>query len=62
MQIVTSFGTMWARKSENIDKVPGSKKGGKGVYIQGCVYSVRWLDACVCWKGKHRAEVARSEA
>ena len=33
MQIVTSYGTMWARNPENIKKVPGSRNGGKGVYI-----------------------------
>jgi hypothetical protein len=33
MQIVTSYGTMWARNPENIKKVPSSRNGGKGVYI-----------------------------
>lgn len=33
MQIVTSYGTMWARNTKNIKLIPGSKKGGKGVYI-----------------------------
>ncbi len=32
-RVVTSYGTMWARNSENIRKIPSSKKGGKGVYI-----------------------------
>ncbi len=33
MQIVTQYGTMWARNTENINLIPRSKKGGKGVYI-----------------------------
>jgi len=33
MQIVGQYGTMWARNVENIAKIPGSKKGGKGVYV-----------------------------
>lgn len=33
MQIVTQYGTMWARNAENIGKIPGSRKGGLGVYI-----------------------------
>ena len=33
MQIVTSYGTMWARNPANIRKVPSSRNGGKGVYI-----------------------------
>jgi hypothetical protein len=33
MQIVTGYGTMWARNSENIAKIPGSREGGLGVYI-----------------------------
>src|SRR6267143_3215758 len=33
MQIVSSYGTMWARNTKNIRRIPGSKEGGKGVYI-----------------------------
>jgi hypothetical protein len=33
MQIVTKYGTMWARNAENIAKIPSSSKGGLGVYI-----------------------------
>jgi hypothetical protein len=33
MQIVTHYGTMWARNAENIAKIPSSRKGGLGVYI-----------------------------
>ena len=33
MQIVTSYGTMWARNTKNIRRIPGSGEGGKGVYI-----------------------------
>jgi hypothetical protein len=33
VQIVTQYGTMWARNAENIAKIPGSKNGGLGVYI-----------------------------
>ena len=33
MQIVTRYGTMWARNAENIAKIPGSSDGGLGVYI-----------------------------
>jgi hypothetical protein len=33
MRIVRQYGTMWARNAENIDKIPSSKKGGRGVYI-----------------------------
>jgi hypothetical protein len=32
MQIVTQYGTMWARNAENIDQIPDGKKG-RGVYI-----------------------------
>jgi hypothetical protein len=34
MQIITKYGTMWARNSMNIRRIPTSKQdGGKGVYI-----------------------------
>jgi len=33
MQIVSSYGTMWARNTKNIRRIPGSREGGKGVYI-----------------------------
>jgi hypothetical protein len=33
MQIVTQYGTMWARNAENIAKIPRSSEGGLGVYI-----------------------------
>ena len=33
MRIVRQYGTMWARNAENIDKIPSSKKGGRGVYV-----------------------------
>jgi hypothetical protein len=33
MQIVTKFGTMWARNDENIAKIPSPKDGGCGVFI-----------------------------
>jgi hypothetical protein len=33
MQIVTKYGTMWARNTENIRSVPGVRAGGVGVYI-----------------------------
>jgi hypothetical protein len=35
MQLIHSFGEMWARNSENIELIPGSKspKGGQGIYI-----------------------------
>jgi hypothetical protein len=33
MQIVSSYGTMWARNTNNIRRIPGSREGGKGVYI-----------------------------
>lgn len=32
-QIVTMYGTMWARNAENIANIPSSRKGGSGVYI-----------------------------
>ena len=31
--LVKRFGEMWARNAENINDVPGSSKGGQGVYI-----------------------------
>jgi hypothetical protein len=33
MQVVTAYGTMWARNTKNISKIPGSSSGGVGVYI-----------------------------
>jgi len=33
MQIITKYGTMWARNSENIKAIPGVRAGGVGVYI-----------------------------
>ena len=33
MQIVTQYGTMWARNATNIAKIPRGSKGGRGVYI-----------------------------
>jgi predicted RNA-binding protein YlxR (DUF448 family) len=33
MQIVTQYGTMWARNAENIAKIPRSSQGGRGVYV-----------------------------
>ena len=33
MQIVSSYGTMWARNEKNIGLIPVSKQGGKGIYI-----------------------------
>jgi hypothetical protein len=33
MQIVTKYGTMWARNTENIRSVPSVRAGGVGVYI-----------------------------
>jgi hypothetical protein len=33
MQIVTKYGTMWARNTDNIRKIPGRREGGIGVYI-----------------------------
>ncbi len=34
MQIVTNYGTMWARNTDNINRIPRSKQlGGKGIYI-----------------------------
>jgi hypothetical protein len=33
IQIVTRYGTMWARNKTNIEKLPRAKEGGFGVYI-----------------------------
>ena len=33
VQIVTSYGTMWARNAKNFRRIPGPKDGGQGVYI-----------------------------
>jgi hypothetical protein len=33
MRLVRKFGEMWARNLENINRIPGTKQGGKGVYI-----------------------------
>ena len=33
MSIVSMFGEMWARNTQNIEDIPGSKEGGQGVYI-----------------------------
>jgi hypothetical protein len=33
MSLMKQFGEMWARNPENIESVPGSSKGGQGVYI-----------------------------
>jgi hypothetical protein len=33
VQIVTEYGTMWARNPENIAKIPSNGNGGRGVYI-----------------------------
>src|SRR5260370_21009032 len=33
MQIITKYGTMWARNTENIRSIPGVRAGGVGVYI-----------------------------
>jgi hypothetical protein len=34
MSIVTMFGEMWARNSQNIDRIPRSSAvGGKGLYV-----------------------------
>ncbi len=33
MQIVTAYGTMWPRNTENIQNIPTVKEGGIGVYI-----------------------------
>jgi hypothetical protein len=31
--LMERFGEMWARNAENIKDVPGSSKGGQGVYV-----------------------------
>jgi len=33
VQVVTQYGTMWARNKENINRIPKSGQGGRGVYI-----------------------------
>lgn len=33
MRVVRQYGTMWARNDANINKIPSSTKGGKGVYV-----------------------------
>lgn len=33
MSLVSMRGEMWARNSKNIEAIPGSKSGGKGIYI-----------------------------
>ena len=33
MKIVTKYGTMWARNTENIRSIPSVREGGVGVYI-----------------------------
>jgi len=33
MQIVAAYGTMWARNTENIRKIPRPRAGGLGLYI-----------------------------
>ena len=33
MKLICRFGEMWARNQVNINEVPGSKEGGKGIYI-----------------------------
>jgi hypothetical protein len=30
---VTRYGTMWARNTKNIQRIPGSSEGGSGVYV-----------------------------
>lgn len=32
-QVITAYGTMWARNTENIRSIPSKRKGGIGVYI-----------------------------
>ena len=31
--VVTQYGRMWARNTDNIKHIPGSKEGGKGIYV-----------------------------
>jgi hypothetical protein len=33
MRLVCKFGEMWARNLPNINRIPGTKQGGQGVYI-----------------------------
>ena len=33
MALIKQFGEMWARNAPNIEDIPGSSKGGQGVYI-----------------------------
>ena len=33
MRIVRQYGTMWARNEANMEKIPSSRNGGRGVYI-----------------------------
>lgn len=33
MPLIDKFGEMWARNTKNIQKIPRSKNGGRGVYI-----------------------------
>jgi hypothetical protein len=33
MRIVKQYGSMWARNSENIKKIPRARRGGQGVYV-----------------------------
>ena len=33
MSVVNIFGEMWARNTKNIEAIPGSRAGGRGVYI-----------------------------
>lgn len=33
MQIVSEYGTMWARNTKNIQRIPSPRSGGVGVYI-----------------------------
>ena len=33
MSLIKKCGEMWARNTENIESIPGSKQGGQGVYV-----------------------------
>ena len=33
MRVVRSYGTMWARNKQNIERIPGPRNGGRGVYV-----------------------------
>src|SRR5437879_12770011 len=33
MALISKFGEMWARNTDNIEAIPGSKEGGQGVYV-----------------------------